>query len=104
MSGNTSLPKFGDSRMLDLINRLEAAITALEAHPLAGLLILTGVPVVTGGRRTYHGLGFQARGAFIVRAEVDVRIAVSPTPDAVDPSNWFFLSASANATIDLAVF
>lgn len=101
---NTVLPRFGDGNTQNLIDRVERALNVLEANPFANLLLMSAVTVVTTGRRTYHGLGYQARGAFVVRAAADVRVWISDVPDAVDPRNWFLLTASVNATVDLVVF
>jgi hypothetical protein len=105
--GNTALPRFGDDRTQDLINRLEIAIQALEANPLAGLRVLQPIafPAFPPTLRVYHGLGRAPQGWFVVRQSQFVFFADLTTPtNETDPANYSVLACNAATTLTLAVF
>ncbi len=102
---NTALPRIGDAATQDLINRLEVAINALEATPLAGVVVLPSVTFGAGDLRVYHGLGRAVRGYFVVRCAVTgVTVGDGLTPETIDPRNYVSLRASAAVALTLAVF
>lgn len=101
--GNTALPRIGDGPTQDLINRLEIALNDLEAHPLAGLVLVTQ-PVTTADGRVYHGLGQPAQGYFVVRSSAPVIVVDGTVPETTDPRNYVSLRASGSAMVTLAVF
>lgn len=102
MSGNTVLPRFGERSQLDLIERLERALNALEASPLNGAVVVTQA-IGVADTRVYHGLDRIPRYFWIVRRAADVRVWDGAVPEAVDPANYITLRASSAATVTLAV-
>jgi hypothetical protein len=103
MSGNTVLPRFGERSQVDLIERLERAINALEASPLAGAVVLAPQAIGVTDTRVYHGLGQAPRYFWVVRSSADVRVFDGAVPEATDPQNYITLRASSAQTVTLAV-
>jgi hypothetical protein len=100
---DTTLPR-PPASLDEIVVAAEQAINRLEDNPLVGVVILQNVAISPGGGRVYHGLGQRARGCWIVRATVDVRVALSDAPDAADPAHFMFVSSSTAAVVDLAVY
>jgi len=111
MAGNTALPRLVATAMAALvgalnqiIDRIERALNVLEAHPLAGMAIVTQTIGAAADTRVYHGLGRAALGYFIVRCSADVRVCDGLVSEAIDPANYVSLRASSAQTVTLAVF
>lgn len=101
--GNTVLPRFGDQRQLDALDRTERALNELEGSPLAGAVVLPSQLVGTTDTRVYHGVGRQVRYFWVVDSSVDVRVFRGLVAEQVDPANYVSLRASSAQLVSLAV-
>jgi len=88
----------------EVIVATEQAINALEAHPLAKVLILPSVTIGTADTRVFHGLGQRISGYWLVRAPGNITVFDGLVPETVDPANFVTLRLSGGATVALAVF
>lgn len=105
--GNTALPRTGDAKTDDLINRLESALNALEANPLNGAVFIpvTFTAAFPVGVRVYHGLGRVPRGYFVVNTPNAFGLLTEiPQPNEPDPRNYITLSYGSAAVTTVAVF
>jgi hypothetical protein len=105
--GNTALPRYGDKKIDDLVNRLEIAINALEAHPLANLRIIsvTFPAPVPATVRVYHGLGYRPSGYFVVNTQNAYPLLTeAPPANEPDPGNYITFGYSTASTVLIAVY
>lgn len=104
---NTALPRFGDPKLDQLVNRLEIAINDLESKPLANAVIVpvTFTAAYPAGVRVYHGLGRPAQGYFVVNtANAFGLLTEIPQASETDPRNYITLGYGSAAVTLVVVF
>lgn len=90
-----------DQATQQLQNSVAEYVSQITDVPLLDGRLIEGVAVSTTATTVNHGLGREARGYFIVKADVNVTIYGTPS---TTPKTTLKITASASATVNIWVF